>query len=73
MKKYAGQVNFRIDDETMRKMKLVCKSMDLSASELFRLSVLREYETLTDTIRVPVMGTISAGGIEYIGNDTEPE
>lgn len=68
MRKYAGQVNFRIDEETMRKMKLVCKTRNIGASELFRLSIIREYETLTDTIRVPVLGTISTGGIEYSGN-----
>lgn len=73
-------ISFRIDPETKRKLMALSDSHGRSMSDLFRGFILREYERLTDTIRVPVIGSISNGkvfvddsGQEYIGNDTERE
>lgn len=74
-------INFRIDAETKRKLLELSKSHNRSMSDLFRGFVLHEYEKMTDTIRVPVVGRISNGNVflddtaekEYVGNDTERE
>lgn len=72
-------INFRIDPETKRKLLALSEAHNMSMSDLFRGFVLREYERMTDTVRVPVIGHINGkvfvddAGKEYVGNDTERE
>lgn len=74
-------INFRIDPETKRKLLALSESQGRSMSDLFRGFVLHEYEKMTDTVRLPVVGRIANGKVflddsaerEYVGNDTERE
>lgn len=57
------QFHIRTDEETMRKLDAVCQHHNIDASKLFRLWILREHEAITDTVRVPQLGTISNGRV----------
>jgi len=72
MAQYRTQINFHMDHETNRKFEAVVSHLGISKTAFMRNAILSAYEQITDTIRVPVVGTISDCKV-IIGNDTKYE
>lgn len=72
MPAYRTQVNIHMDSETVRKMEAVVAHLGTNKTAFIRDAVLKAYEQITDTIRVPVIGKVEGDRV-FLGTDNKYE